>query len=369
MDNKQGSRARLADIIIWTEGKTDSKHLEKAHSKLGLDLKIHYQQVEGKGTGNQELLRRCQTFSESFQDIPMIFIFDNDDESLIRHVSDNALAYKNWGNNVFSFPIPIPSHRKDHKNLCIEFYYTDEEITTKDNKGRRLFLTSEFSEITGCCLHDPKIHIGNLNKLRGVTEGTKAKVIDSEVFMENRNIALPKSDFADYIYKDSPPFNNFGFAEFRRIFYLVDKIYQVAHAPYNVCFPDLAEYLNSIKSEKQDPEQYVSLFASLSYFFTMMLQLFIVTVIRSYEWTFIDPAKGYYKKTKQIRKTLSERYRNPSLATLLELARQCNYLIDDTACDTVQEMRSCLGNDITISPVLEARFSTLSASASGFCVG
>ena len=70
-----------------------------------------------------------------------------------------------------------------------------------------------------------------------------------------------------------------------------------------------------------------------------------------------------------VQETLSERYRNPSLATLLELARQCNYLIDDTACDTVQEMRSCLGVDITISPVLEARFSTLSASASGFCVG
>ncbi len=139
----------------------------------------------------------------------MIFVFNRDDESIVKQISDPATGYRNWGNNVFSFAIPIPSHRDGYENVCIEFYYSDDEIKTKDVHERRLFLTSDFNEISGRCIEDPTVHIGNVNKLKGVTAATKAKIVDSQVFRNDTNIALAKSDFADYVYSDVHPFSHF----------------------------------------------------------------------------------------------------------------------------------------------------------------
>lgn len=49
-----------------------------------------------------------------------IFIFDNDDQKIIRDVSEDGRAYKAWENNVFSFVIPVPDHRIATPEICIE---------------------------------------------------------------------------------------------------------------------------------------------------------------------------------------------------------------------------------------------------------
>ena len=62
---------------------------------------------------------------------PTIFVFDRDDPTILNEVSDESKGYRSWGNNVFSFAIPVPNHRNGNPQISIEFYYKDEEIRRK----------------------------------------------------------------------------------------------------------------------------------------------------------------------------------------------------------------------------------------------
>ena len=107
--------------------------------------------------------------------------------------------FKNWGNNVFSFTIPIPEHRKAHQSISIEFYYTNEELTRKDSEGRRLFLSSEFDKKSGNHKREKTIHVKNANRIEKYTEENNSKIVDSDIGVidnQDNNIALSKMNFA-----------------------------------------------------------------------------------------------------------------------------------------------------------------------------
>lgn len=213
-----------ADAEIWTEGQTDVLHMKKAIQVLNFSEKIFFKE-DLKDQGDMALLKKCKIFAEKYQAKPMIFIFDRDNKNLIKHITDKEGNYKNWGNNVFSFAIPIPSHRKGYKNICLELYYKDDELRTIDGSGHRLFLTSEFNKDSGKLKSDPSIHIDNIGKLKGFTDIKFAKIVASNVFgVENKNIALSKMKFAGYILAGTPPFNSFGFGEFEKIFEIISNI-------------------------------------------------------------------------------------------------------------------------------------------------
>lgn len=213
-----------ADAEIWTEGQTDVLHMKKAIQVLNFSEKIFFKE-DLKDQGDMALLKKCKIFAEKYQAKPMIFIFDRDNKNLIKHITDKEGNYKNWGNNVFSFAIPIPSHRKGYKNICLELYYKDDELRTIDGSGHRLFLTSEFNKDSGKLKSDPSIHIDNIGKLKGFTDIKSAKIVASNVFgVENKNIALSKMKFAGYIIAGTPPFNSFGFGEFEKIFEIISNI-------------------------------------------------------------------------------------------------------------------------------------------------
>ena len=93
---------------IWTEGPTDVLHLKKAFEVLDFSENIIFKENQ-KEQGDSALLKKCEIFSEKFQTSPMIFIFDRDNNNTIKHVTDKEGNYKVWGNNVFSFAIPIPT--------------------------------------------------------------------------------------------------------------------------------------------------------------------------------------------------------------------------------------------------------------------
>lgn len=209
---------------IWTEGQTDVLHMKKAIQVLNFSEKLFFKE-NLTDQGDMALFKKCQIFAEKYQAKPMIFIFDRDNKNLIKHISDKDGNYKNWGNNVFSFAIPIPSHRKGYKNICLELYYKDEELRTIDESGHRLFLTSEFNKDSGKLKSDPSIHIDNIGKLKGFTDIKSAKIVASNVFgVKNKNIALSKMKFASYILSGSPSFNSFGFVEFEKIFEIISNI-------------------------------------------------------------------------------------------------------------------------------------------------
>ncbi len=115
--------------------------------------------------------------------------------------------------------LPFPQHRQEVKDLCIELYYRDSEIQRKDGEGRRLFLSNEFRSRSG------RHKSLDLNTDRNKIKGEQIKIIDSDVFdREDKNVALSKNSFADYILRGEEGFNDFDFEEFVEVFKTIDNI-------------------------------------------------------------------------------------------------------------------------------------------------
>lgn len=229
--------------LIITEGSTDWRHIEAAMSVLcnSDDYKDLFNNLEFEflkyDSGNREalgraklemggvkLLKWCQVYAEIPQPRKMIFIVDNDDENISKHLkgADKA-AYKNWGNNVYSLILPIPEHRKDTPRICIEHLYTDAEIMTElevDGIKRRLYMGYEFdSNGTGeDCICGIKNACGD----------GKINIIDCEVRTKEKNsktnLALSKKRFAEGVLSRKPPFDDFSFDNFLPIFETIRDI-------------------------------------------------------------------------------------------------------------------------------------------------
>jgi RNA-directed DNA polymerase len=208
-----------------TEGKTDVKHLNAALIQLHKEarftsLKIDFgEDIPEERQGSTNLLKRCEFLRDTPQQQPIIAIFDRDEPNILNKVHDDAKGFKEWGNGVYSFAIPVPKHREPTiREVCIEFYYKDEEIKRPDSQGRRLFLSTEFDKRT--CRH-----LENKNLSIPSKSGSQLKIIDSDVYNEdNKNVALSKNSFAENILANVEGFNNFNFIEFTAIFEIVEKI-------------------------------------------------------------------------------------------------------------------------------------------------
>ena len=110
-------------------------------------------------------------------------------------------------------------------NICIEHYYTDEEIKTPveiNAVQRRLFIGNEFDEFgrdrTSSFLCKKLNSCGN----------DKINIIDDQVyatqFDSHDNYALSKMKFALMILKKKPPFDNFNFDSFLELFTIINEI-------------------------------------------------------------------------------------------------------------------------------------------------
>lgn len=211
---------------IWTEGKTDWKHLKVALQELQNLGNFNYLTVnfkegldEGK-QGNSELLNICRHFCKTNHPAPIIAIFDRDDPKILEQVHDEAIGYKIWGNGVYSLALPVPTHRTLTPDICIELYYTDSEIQRADSLGRRLFLSTEFAS-SGRHNLETVVFTHERSKVMK----SKLTIIDNNVInASNMNIALPKDDFAENIRNKVPGFHDFEFSEFKPLFAMIAKI-------------------------------------------------------------------------------------------------------------------------------------------------
>lgn len=177
--------------------------------------------------------------------------------------------------------------------------YSNQEIATEDSHGRRLFLSCEFNEKSGTHKYDPAIHIGNVGRLKGITAKNKTKVIDSQVFRKDTNIALLKSDFADYVCNDIEPFSAFKFQGFLGIFETIKEIIEVACPKVSICLPNLQKFFNDIDVEMPSSQRLVDVFGLVASMLEMMMQLFIVSTIRSYEEAILKEVPRYKKKLRR----------------------------------------------------------------------
>ncbi|RCW62870.1 AAA family ATPase [Saliterribacillus persicus] len=214
--------------LVITEGKTDWKHLKRALSKFRengefLQENFVFLEFEDEEMGSSNLVSLCSSLSKLNNTSKIIAVFDRDEPKIVNKVSlESGDKIKEWGNNVYSFTLPIPPHRQDASLISIEHYYTDEEIKTIDQDSRRLFLGNEFNQLFGIDKEN-KLICRNRNKCGE----NSIQIIDTEVFEisdQQSNKALSKSQFAQNILINEEPFNNIGFETFRQVFELIHQI-------------------------------------------------------------------------------------------------------------------------------------------------
>lgn len=230
--------------LIITEGSTDWKHLKKYWELYGCRYsteKIDFWEYEPANSntlgtnrlemGSSALLEMCFQFSKVEQEKIFIFIADRDETKIIREMGGGKEKYKYWGNNVYSLVLPLPAHRSLTPEICIEHYYTDEEIKTpyvcEDGVTRRLFLGNEFDK------YGRNIDNGFLCIKRNLCGPNSIKIIDGSsdarvISMREKsdtNYALSKSKFAtcSELKKDSA-----AYAAFKDLFEIILEIIQIS---------------------------------------------------------------------------------------------------------------------------------------------
>lgn len=234
--------------LIITEGSTDWKHIKAAYNilkdkpqyaKIFTDLEFEffeYEPANSKETakhklemGNTALTQICESMSKLPQNKTYIFIADRDHEATNKKLSSIDKIYKSWGNNVYSFIIPVPESRKSTPSICIEHLYSDDEIKTEvtvNGINRRLYIGNEFDErgiaysIEKVC--EKKSVCGS--KSIAIIEGTQGDKVTSLKNDSNENFALPKSKFANCVLNREEPFRNFNFDNFVEIFRVIKEI-------------------------------------------------------------------------------------------------------------------------------------------------
>jgi RNA-directed DNA polymerase len=216
----------LIPLVVFTEGKTDIKHIRAALKRLQdqgdfgeLELEFH---TEENIDGSSQLLAYCQNASKRDPSERIVCIFDRDEPSFIKKVTGRNADFKKWRDDVYSLALPVPPHRTLEPNISIELLYTDANLTTADINGRRIFLSTEFSQTSGRLVADPSI-----NTTSGAFKSPFKKVIDGGVYNEkDENLALTKDAFADHVEKAEPGFDGFDINGFRPLFELLAVLAQ-----------------------------------------------------------------------------------------------------------------------------------------------
>lgn len=220
--------------IIYCEGKTDAIHLSAALKYFKnkgdfFDLDISFYPYEGKEISNSSLYDICKNWSITKKGNRVdLFLFDGDDKRYNKNnICQVPNLYKHWGDNVYSMMLPKPAHR-NFEEICIEHYYTDDEIKTRGDKGRRLYLSNEFDPNTGLHYVD-NLNFANRKKIRNIHPQIIDGSGDEKVFNEHGvNVALTKIAFAESIAKGKGEFKNISLENFRIVFELISDILEDA---------------------------------------------------------------------------------------------------------------------------------------------
>lgn len=228
--------------LIITEGKTDWKHLKNAlaffrSQHLYEDIKFDFFEFEDEIKMGKDRLMDILNYSKLFYSSGIkVFVFDSDTKEI--NEKHNGESFVSWGNNVFSFILPVPEFRKDTPFISIENYYTDEQIKTYDKEGHRLYINYEFDEKTGVLKSDPRIFYSQYRKIENghpnhVIENNVYRVPEnieicskniSRIISECTNIALSKNNFAENILKSREPFDNLISDHFSLVFDIIREI-------------------------------------------------------------------------------------------------------------------------------------------------
>ena len=211
-----------AQAVVIPEGKSDVKHLLSAARVLDVVYDINFLEHD-KAIGADVLYTMCEHFSLVPQPRPLIFLFDRDRNDIVKKLiprDPSGAGYQEWGNNVYSMYLPIPSIRSDDTHaISIEFLYSDDDLRRRNRDGRRFFLSTEFHKKTGRHVSED-VHMTLPGRLKD-----RVTIIDSEVFdRTNNSVALSKDAFAEAILSEEEGFKDIDRSSFRPIFDTIGRI-------------------------------------------------------------------------------------------------------------------------------------------------
>ena len=203
--------------LIFTEGKTDWKHLKKALSVFKskgefTDIDVDFLEYEFDN-GDSNLNKYLQAFSKIPQTKKIIGIFDCDEDNGKR-ISKLPNNIQEYNKNVYGMSIVAPSYRMDIEEISIEFLYCDEDLKKENEKGRRLYTSDEFSEF-GFLITDKSIICQNKERLKKFKATQIPKIVDYDVFSsDGESKAMSKNEFANKVLDGSYVISSFeGFRQ------------------------------------------------------------------------------------------------------------------------------------------------------------
>lgn len=215
LDNK------VNKIFIYTEGITDEIYLKETLKSTSFYSRIEFNpNIQEKDFGDSNLDARYSALQSISTGNIKICIFDRDNS---KYIVDEE--YISGANKTYKFSIPTPSFRSTTDKIAIEHYFKDNEITTEDKNGNRLFLAKEFDE-QGVSIDDKyhckyPVRVGTKDPLHifdGRDENTKVYLRK-----QTKNLALPKKKFAEYVTGRADGFT-FNMDEFALITSIIEKI-------------------------------------------------------------------------------------------------------------------------------------------------
>ncbi|PIR55168.1 hypothetical protein COU74_02070 [Candidatus Peregrinibacteria bacterium CG10_big_fil_rev_8_21_14_0_10_36_19] len=220
------NKSSKGNTLIITEGKTDIDHLKAAQDNLGIhDLNLEF--IEANyDDGDESIFQLCRALAAVEQAQTFIFIFDSDNPSILKKLeirTEVGKQYQIWGNNVYSLVIPLPDHRTDYDKISIEHYYTDEDLMTTDENGKRLHFHNELRKeilpdnTTKYRTIKPFV---SLDKNKKVYSESAELVIDDE----GNSVCISKARFAENVKNKIHPFDNLDFKQFQKIFDVIREI-------------------------------------------------------------------------------------------------------------------------------------------------
>ncbi len=245
---KDAINQHVAKTLIITEGSTDWRHMKAAQQYLAEndtemawlgDAEFEFLEYDPPNSNfdriklqmsSSELKSLAKENSKIRQSRKLIIIADRDVSDVVKELAGKE-SYKDWGNNVYSLCLPIPKHRKETPEICIEHYYQDEEIrretVCEDGICRRIYLGYEF-DTHGRSLEKNGKYCTNIkscgeNKIHIIDGNDNNKVYDA-LSEKDTNYALSKMNFANKVLAKEAPFDQMDFSSFKDLFSVIREI-------------------------------------------------------------------------------------------------------------------------------------------------
>jgi RNA-directed DNA polymerase len=155
----------------------------------------------------------------------VIAIFDRDNQQILDKLKPRGDldGFQVWGNNVYSFAIPTPAHRRAYKHISIEMLYTDADVAITTDDGKRLYFDNETKKeiLPGNVITFVAIPAVEAHELTKKPFGDEAeKIVDGN----GRPVGLSKAIFADLIYREIGQFANVDRTAFSAVFAVIKDI-------------------------------------------------------------------------------------------------------------------------------------------------